>query len=212
LVYIIPTVTCRDFHFILSLESCALSLLFLIFNLHQFNPLIKFSTTILQFKEQGEKTGWSYIEVSAELAQKLKPGNKKSFRVKGKIDAHPIRGIALLPMGEGRFIMALNVEMRKEIGKGKGAKVTIQLDADDEFSFTLPPDLQECLNDEPKAMNFFQSLAKGHQGYFVKWVLSAKTDETKAKRMAQMITALMKKQDFGTMLRSLKQNRSDLSR
>jgi hypothetical protein len=49
----------------------------------------------------------------------LRPGNKKSFRVKGKIDAHPIRGIALLPMGGGRFIMALNAEMRKEMEKGK---------------------------------------------------------------------------------------------
>jgi len=68
----------------------------------------------------------------------------------------------------------------------------------------------ECLQDEPKAITFFNTLAKGHQSYFIKWILSAKTDETQAKRMAQMINALSKKQDFGTMLRSLKQDRSDL--
>ena len=32
----------------------------------------------------GEKTGWSYIEIPAAIAQQLKPNYKKSFRVKGK--------------------------------------------------------------------------------------------------------------------------------
>ena len=33
--------------------------------------MIEFNTLILQFDEQGEKTGWSYIEVSAALASEL---------------------------------------------------------------------------------------------------------------------------------------------
>jgi len=173
--------------------------------------MVKFSATILQFKQQGEKTGWTYIEVPQEVSEKLKPGNRRSFRVKGKIDKHPIRGIALLPMKGGGFIMALNAEIRKGIAKGKGASINLQLEADDEFAFKLPPDLMECLEDEPKAMSFFKQLAKGHQGYFIKWVISAKTEETRAKRMAQMINGLAKGQDFGTMLRSLKQNRTDLA-
>ena len=173
--------------------------------------MVKFSATILQFKQQGEKTGWTYIEVPQEVTEKLKPGNRRSFRVKGKIDKHPIRGIALLPMKGGGFIMALNAEIRKQIAKGKGASINLQLEADDEFTFKLPPDLMECLADEPKALTFFKQLAKGHQGYFIKWVTSAKTEETRAKRMAQMINGLAKEQDFGTMLRSLKQNRADLA-
>jgi hypothetical protein len=173
--------------------------------------MVKFSTIILQFKEQGEKTGWTYIEVPAEISEKLKPGNRRTFRVRGKIDKYAIRGIALLPMKRGGFIMALNAEIRKGVGKVKGAKITLQLEADDEFSYSLPPDLMECLQDEPKAMSYFQKLTKGHQAYFIKWVISAKTEETKAKRMAQMINGLAKGQDFGTLLRSLKQNRSDLA-
>ena len=172
--------------------------------------MTKFSTTILQFAKQGEKTGWTYIEVPEEVTEKIKPGYRKSYRVRGKIDSFELRGIALLPMGGGGFIMPLNAEIRKAIGKRKGANVKLQLEPDDEFEFVLPPDLMECLNDEPKAMIFFKTLTKGHQNYFIKWVLSAKTDETKAKRMAQMITGLSKSQDFGTMLRGLKQNRADL--
>ena len=174
--------------------------------------MVKFTATILQFSKQGEKTGWRYIEISASISEKLKPGYKKSFRVKGKLDQYSIEGIALLPMGGGGFIMALNAEMRKAIKKQKGAKVKVELEADDEFTFKLPPDLMECLEEEPAAISFFNSLTKGHQSYYIKWLLSAKTEETKAKRMAQMIGGLIKKQDFGAMLRSLKQNRTDIKR
>ena len=48
--------------------------------------MVSYSTTILKFDEQGEKTGWTYIVIPSAIAQKLKPGNKKSFRVKGKLD------------------------------------------------------------------------------------------------------------------------------
>jgi hypothetical protein len=48
--------------------------------------MIKFTATLLQFQEQGEKTGWTYIQVPLAMAQQLKPGNKKVFRVKGKLD------------------------------------------------------------------------------------------------------------------------------
>ena len=75
--------------------------------------MIQFTTTIMQFGQQGEKTGWHYIEIPADIAQKLKPGNKKSFRVKGKLDDFSFSGVALLPMGGGRFIIALNKDLRK---------------------------------------------------------------------------------------------------
>ena len=73
--------------------------------------MVKFTVTILKFGEQGEKTGWTYITIPAEIALQLMPDNKKSFRVKGKLDEYLIKGVALLPMGEGSFIMALNAAL-----------------------------------------------------------------------------------------------------
>jgi len=81
--------------------------------------MIKFSAILLKFSEQGEKTGWTYIEVPAEIAQQLKPNNKKSFRVKGYLDNYYFEEKALLPMGEGNFIMAIKTEIRKAISKRK---------------------------------------------------------------------------------------------
>lgn len=173
--------------------------------------MIRFSTIIKRFESQGEKTGWTYIDIPKAVAEKLKPGNKKTFRVKGKLDSYEFRGMALIPMGGGDFIMALNAAIRKSIGKRKGAKLQVQLQADDEFVIEPPPEFQDCLSDEPAAVDFFKSLAKSHQGYFIKWIDSAKTEPTKIKRIAQAVSGLAKKQGFGEMIRALKKDREDLT-
>ena len=74
---------------------------------------------------QGEKTGWIYIAVPATIATQIKPNYKKSFRVKGTIDKVAISGGALLPMGEGNFIFAVNAPLRKQLKKIQGAAVNV---------------------------------------------------------------------------------------
>lgn len=165
--------------------------------------MVQFTTTILQFAEQGDKTGWTYLLIPPDIAEQLKPGWKKSFRVKGKLDSHPIQSVALLPHGGGSFIMALNAAIRKGIRKGKGAQVKVQLQ-EDKKPLQLSPELLECLADEPRAMSFFQALAPSHQAYFSKWIDSAKTEATKTKRIAQTVNGLSRQLNFGEFLRSLK--------
>src|SRR5688572_25936236 len=127
--------------------------------------MVSFKTVILKFDKQGEKTGWTYILIPSEIAAKIKPDLKKSFRVKGRLDNFSIKGVSLLPMGEGDFIMPLNASMRKNIGKRLGAILNIDIEEDTE-PLALNADLIECLSDDPEALNFFNSLAKSHQNYF----------------------------------------------
>lgn len=164
--------------------------------------MIQFKTTIHKFKQQGEKTGWTYIEIPLVFAEKINPGIKKSYRVKGKLDDYPIKGVAILPMGNGGFIMALNASMRKAIKKQKGDTLEVQLEID-LTGYKQDEDFLECLSDEPSANTFFLSLTKGHQNYFSKWIESAKTTETKSKRIAQAINALAKKWGYPEMLRDI---------
>lgn len=171
--------------------------------------MIRFTATIHKFDKQGEKTGWTYITIPAELAQQLKPGNKKSFRVKGKLDKHAIEQVALLPMGEGDFILPLNGAMRKATGKRSGMTLDVQL-SEDKREIELDSDLMACLADEPEALKFFKSLAPSHQKYFSKWVQSAKTEATRTKRISHTVTAMCCKQDYGEMLRLLKANKSTI--
>jgi hypothetical protein len=161
--------------------------------------MIQFNATIKRFAEQGEKTGWTYIEVSSTIAEQLKPGCKKSFRVSGLLDRHKIDRVALLPMGEGHFIMALNAALRKNIQKPQGAIITVQLKLD-EREIKPPADFITCLKDEPEAFTFFTTLAKSHQLYFGRWIDSAKTDNTRTKRIAQAIAALAKRTGYSEMI------------
>lgn len=168
--------------------------------------MIRFTAIISQFEKQGEKTGWSYITIPADIAAKIKPGVKKTFRVKGKLDDFVIQQIALLPMGTGDFILPINGAMRKGTGKRKGAMLKVQLE-EDKKEFKMSSDFMECLADEPKALEFFKTLTPGHQRYFSKWIDEAKTEPTKTKRIAQAINGLTRGFGFGEMLRDLKAKR-----
>jgi hypothetical protein len=163
--------------------------------------MVRFTATLHKFEKQGEKTGWTYFEVPAALVQKLKPGNKKEFKVKGKLDSYAIKRVSLLPMGGGPFIMPVNAAMRKGIGKRHGAMIKVQLEADDS-KFVFNKDFMECLDFEPDAKKHFQSLTGSHQRYFSKWIDSAKTEPTKTKRIAMAVNALLNKWGYPEMARN----------
>jgi Domain of unknown function (DUF1905)/Bacteriocin-protection, YdeI or OmpD-Associated len=165
--------------------------------------MIRFSTAILKFAKKGEKTGWSYIEISEKQANHLKPDSKVSFRVKGKLDSLTIKQKSLIPMGGGRFILPINGTMRKAIGKQAGDKIVVAMELD-ETKYILSPDLMGCLKEEPASLTFFQSLPGAHQKYFSTWIESAKTPETKAKRIAMAMNGLAKQQGYGEMIRENK--------
>jgi uncharacterized protein YdeI (YjbR/CyaY-like superfamily) len=99
--------------------------------------------------------------------------------------------------------------MRKGTGKRKGAQLSVQLEADDEFSIQVNPEFLECMKDEPRALSFFNSLPKSHRDYFTKWIESAKTEPTKTRRIAEAVNALSRNQGYGEMLRELKKQKDE---
>ena len=168
--------------------------------------MLEFTTPIKRFRAQAEKTGWTYIDVPAKFASQLVPGNKKGFRVKGFLDNCKIEGLSLLPMGGGNFILTLNATIRKKIRKNIGAELNVRIEVDNK-PITPPKELLECLEDEPVAMERFKSLTKSHQNYFTQWIKQAKTEPTKAKRIAASINALAAGFGFVEAIRSLRKDR-----
>jgi hypothetical protein len=162
--------------------------------------MVEFSTTILQFAEKGEKTGWSYVSIPPDVAEKLKPGFRKSFRVKGKLDNYPIARQAILPMGNGEFILPLKAAVRKALHKNKGAMIKLILEEDNR-ALKVSAELLECLSDSPKAEKKFKALPVSHQMYYSNWIESAKTIGTKAKRIGLTIVAMEKNLTYGEMLK-----------
>lgn len=172
--------------------------------------MTRYTTIIKQFGQQGEKTGWSYIDVPAKIGEQLNPGVKKSYRVKGWLDKYHIEAVALLPMGNSDFIIPMNADIRKGTGKRKGDKITVELELDLNPEPVRSPEFMACLEDEPEALAFFNSLAKSHREYFMKWIESAKTEHTKSKRIAQSLSGLSRKMDYGATVRYFRDHKDDL--
>jgi hypothetical protein len=162
-----------------------------------------FKARLERFDQMGEKTGWTFIHIPPKVSEKLSPGNKKAYRVKGLLDAFPIQGVSLIPMGDGAFIMAINAQMRKGIRKQKGADITVKLELD-ESPMVICPEFIEALEFEPRGLEYFNSLPKGHQRYFSKWIEDARTEPTRIKRIAMAVNYLAKEMKFNEMLRAEK--------
>lgn len=165
--------------------------------------MIKFTATVEIDSRDPDKLGWSFIIISKTLSEKLNPGVRKGFRVKGKLDSFPIRQTALLPVNGGRFMLPFNAKLRKGTGKKAGDRLTVELELE-----KVPPkisaDFMACLQDEPRAHQYFQRLPPSHQRYFSNWIDDARTPETKAKRIALALNALARKFHFGMMIRESK--------
>ncbi len=168
--------------------------------------MIRFTAVIQKFEDKGEKTGWRYIEIPPDMAEALKPDTKISFLVKGKLDDVVIKNFSLLPMGGGSFIMPLKAELRKKLRKNEGAILRVLLAAD-EIAYAINHDFMECLKDSPVAAFNFSRLPGSHQKYFSKWIESAKTYVTKAKRIAQAVEAMQYNLSYAEMIRKNKENK-----
>lgn len=162
--------------------------------------MVSFTTIIHKFGEKGEKTGWTYIDIPSHIAQELKPDTKTAYRVKGKLDEYAIKQVALVPMGEGNFIMAINATMRKGLRKIEGAQIKVEIEVD-HSEFVMSQDLLDCLEEEPKALEHFRKLPPSHQKYYSKWIEEAKSIETKTKRITQTVQGLAMGMNYGEMIR-----------
>jgi uncharacterized protein YdeI (YjbR/CyaY-like superfamily) len=54
----------------------------------------------------------------------------------------------------------------------------------------VPPYIQKALKGQPAAQKYFESLAPSHRREYVRWIDSAKRDETKARRLEEAIRML----------------------
>ena len=161
--------------------------------------MIGFKTLLLKFDKMGEKSGWTYMLIPPEITEKLKPANKKSFRVRGRIDDFKFKAIAIIPMGAGDFIMPVNAGTRKAIKKIHGAPVLLEIE-EDKAIVKLSPELLACLEDDPAGKTYLNGLLPSHQRYYSNGIESAKTEATKSKRIAAALNAFSRKITFSQML------------
>ena len=135
------------------------------------------------------KGGWTFTEIPEVPQDKHSPFGW--VKVKGSIDGFEISKYHLMPSGKGTLFLCVKAEIRKKIKKQVGDYVRIILYSDND-PLEIPKELLLCLQEEPEALQFFNSLSESEQHNYVNWIYSAKTDETKVDRIAKTLDRLMK--------------------
>ena len=147
-------------------------------------PLIDKKYLLEKFEGKG---GWTYAQIPDIQADKKNHFNW--VKVKGTIDDYEISKYNLAPMGQGRMFLPLRAEIRKKIKKEAGDWVHITLYPDNE-PIETPEEMWLCLEDDPKALNFYKKITDSEKKHYIDWIYSAKMEETKIERMIKAIDRL----------------------
>ncbi len=166
---------------------------------------ITMEVVLERYEKNGEKTGWTFILLTTDIVQQLSD-DKRTFRLKGKMDNYSFKQVAAVPVGHGEFIIPVNAAMRKGTGKKDGDKLMLQVELDTS-ELLISEDLLNTLATDEEALTYFQSLPRGHQQYFSNWIESAKTLPTKSDRLAKCLFAMQYKMDYGQMIRHFKKEK-----
>ena len=139
------------------------------------------------------KMGWTYTEIPEILPDKRSPFSW--VKVKGSIDGFEISRYHLMPSGKGTLMLFVKAEIRKKIKKQAGDNVHVILYQDND-PLEVPEELLICLQEDTEALQFFNSLNESEQYNYIKWIYSAKTEQTKVDRIAKTLVRLSKSQKF----------------
>ena len=157
-------------------------------------PLVDREYLLEKFPGKG---GWVYTIIPEILPDKKAPFSW--VKVKGSIDNFPISNYHLMPtggeQGKGQLFLSVKADIRKKIKKQEGDTVHIILYLDNE-PVEVPEELLLCLQDDAEALEFFNSLNESEQSNYIKWICSAKTEQTKVERMAKTLARLSKHQKY----------------
>lgn len=111
-------------------------------------------------------------------------------KVKATFDGHPYRGL-IVNMGHG-YILGVRKDIREAISKQVGDVVQVTIEKDEEERVVgVPAELNKLLAKNAKAKSFFDSLSFTNRKEYALWISSAKKEETKAKRLKEILTKLL---------------------
>jgi hypothetical protein len=139
------------------------------------------------------KGGWTYAVIPEIKKEKKAPFSW--VKVKGSIDGVEISKYHLMPSGKGTLFLSVKADIRKKIKKEAGDYVHVILELDNE-PLEVPEELMLCLQEDAEALQFFKTLNESEQHNYLKWIYSAKTEQTKVDRIAKTLNRLSKHQKF----------------
>ncbi|MFI5587189.1 YdeI/OmpD-associated family protein [Amycolatopsis sp. NPDC051758] len=143
---------------------------------------MKFRTQVLL----GGKTATG-LPVPADVVEALGSGKKPAVTV--TLGGHSYR--TTVASRGGQFLVPLSAENREQAGVAAGDDVEVEITLDTApRELEIPPDLAEALAADEEARTRFETLSYSAKQRFVLPIGQAKTEETRKRRVAKVITDL----------------------
>ena len=143
---------------------------------------MRFHTTLLQ----SDKTATG-IEVPAEVIEALGAGKRPPVSV--TINGFTYRS-SIAVMG-GQYMVGVSAENRAGARVKGGDEIDVDIELDTApREVVVPAELASALDAEPAARRTFDALSYSNRSWHVLQVTTAKTDETRERRIAKSIAAL----------------------
>jgi uncharacterized protein YdeI (YjbR/CyaY-like superfamily) len=89
-------------------------------------------------------------------------------------------------------ILGLTQEIRKQLGKTFGDKVSVSLTEDkEERVVEIAEDVVSVFNENPEAKALFDKMSYTHKKEYIRWIEEAKKPETRENRKIKMIQMIL---------------------
>lgn len=146
-----------------------------------------YSFEAVLIKPEGVGT-WTYLNIPREVSDTF--GSKGQVKVKGTINGYAFQSTAL-PHGDGTHYLVVGKGIRDQVGAAHGDKVLVTIELDTaERHVDIPEDLEREFASHPAVRAVFEKLPYSHQKEYVNWVLSAKQEATRQRRVEKALTLL----------------------
>ncbi len=129
------------------------------------------------------------IKIPPEIIEGMGAGKKPAVKV--TINGFTYRSTVAVMNGD--FMAGVSAENREGAGIRGGDKIDVLLELDTEPRVVeVPKDFQKALNANPKAKQNFEKLSNSNKKRYIIPINDAKTEETRQRRIAASIEALLK--------------------
>lgn len=130
-----------------------------------------------------------FVDVPAKVSQAVGDG-AVHVAVRGEVDGVAVQS-TLVSRGKGCYRLAIHGDVRKKLMVDAGALVEVAIERDEEpREPVLPPALVFALGNSPKAQKVFRGMTTALRRQLVRYLTSAKRQETLERRAVKMARML----------------------
>lgn len=134
---------------------------------------------------------WTYLNVPFDVEKAFGKGGQ--VKVKGTVAGVPMKS-TLLPNGDGNHFLVVPKPVRDKAKVKAGDRVKVVLEHDAAARIVeAPPDLAKALARSKPARQTWDDFSPSHRKAYVEWIVEAKKDDTRARRVEKAVAMMAEK-------------------